>query len=234
VFIDEETVAANLCIFIVEEARRAIDSRGVFTVGLSGGSAAKYLCQHLPDLKTDWSKWHVFFCDERHVQSDDPESTFGFYSRNLFSHVPISTDHIFTDNVDVPVEEAAVVYARKMKSVFGDVPVPKFDLLLLGMGPDGHTCSLFPGHELLEENKQWVAAVLDSPKPPAQRITMTFPVLLNARCAIFVACGVGKADMVKRVIEGTDDPPLPAARVKPHDGQVVWFLDEPAANKLAH
>jgi 6-phosphogluconolactonase len=232
VFSSEAEVSKNLCDLVISKADVAIKQRGVFTIGVSGGSAAKFLCDGLSQATTDWSKWRVFFCDERHVPFTDPECTYSFYKANLLAKVSLSEEHIFPLKPELSVEEAADDYERKLRSVFTDEGLPRFDILVLGMGPDGHTCSLFPDHPLLQETKRIAAPISDSPKPPPQRVTLTFPVINNSACAVFASCGAGKADIVQQVLEDTLSIPLPAARVRPTNGEVIWLLDQGAAAKL--
>lgn len=129
----------------------------------------------------DFQKWRFFFCDERVVPFDHPESTFGAF-RALIPTVPGLNEAFFvTINPQLPLEECERDYALKMKQFFMTRKVPDLDICVLGMGPDGHTCSLFPNHELLLESKKWVASIADSPKPPPQRVTFTLPVLNAAK-----------------------------------------------------
>ena len=146
-----------------------VDKDAVITIGLSGGSLPKFLAAGMKSEQgkgLDWTKVKFFFCDERMVPIEDPESTLGLYL-NLFKDTDIKREQFIPVSVDMDVEEAAKDYETKLKVLMGADPNP--DLLLLGMGPDGHTCSLFPGHPLLDETDKIVASIKDSPKPPPQR-----------------------------------------------------------------
>ncbi|XP_062597489.1 6-phosphogluconolactonase-like [Saccostrea cucullata] len=229
----ETEVSIKLCDLVIDKANSAIQRDGKFTVGLSGGSLAKFLCNGLPGRQTDWSKWQVFFCDERHVPYTDPECTYTIYKSKLVDNGgPLPGENIFPINPDISVEDAAKEYKAKILGVFGGGDTPRFHLLLLGMGPDGHTCSLFPNHPLLQVTDEIIASISDSPKPPPSRVTMTFPLINNCECAIFASCGAGKADIVKKVLESDSGDPLPAARVRPTNGELIWLLDKAAASQL--
>ncbi|KAL5012948.1 hypothetical protein ScPMuIL_011499 [Solemya velum] len=228
----DESLACKLGDHIHEKAEDAIAQRGVFRLGVSGGSLVKVLSKGLPKHTADWAKWKVFFCDERHVPYTDKECTYGDYKANLLTAVAIPENNLYPIQPDITVEEAAVEYEKKIKEEFAGSDLPRFDILLLGMGPDGHTCSLFPDHKLLNEKDKLIAPISDSPKPPPSRVTMTLPLLNNAACAVFVACGASKAEILKRVLEGNDANPLPAARIKPTNGELIWMVDEAAAKLL--
>lgn len=219
---------------VASRAEKAVSSNGRFTLGLSGGSLVSMLSKELPALPNlDCSKWIVGFCDERVVTFDDPESTYGLYKNQLFPKVNIPDSGVLAINPCLPVKECAEDYTRKLKEIFPEEKTPVFDMLLLGMGPDGHTCSLFPEHPLLEEIEKIVAPISDSPKPPPQRVTMTLPVVNSARCVVFVSTGGSKAPVLKQVLEGGGGPqPLPAARVVPTQGDLFWLIDDPAAAQL--
>ncbi|VDI23345.1 6-phosphogluconolactonase [Mytilus galloprovincialis] len=228
----DKEVSKDLCQFVIDKATSSIQERGTFTVGVSGGSLVKYLCNGLPSSTTDWTKWRIFFCDERHVPYDNSECTYTLYKTGLVDKVGMPPENIFPINPDLSVEDAADDYEKKIRLVFPETDIPRFDLLLLGMGPDGHTCSLFPGHQLLEEKTRIIAPISDSPKPPPARVTMTYPIINNCSCAVFASCGEGKGDIVQRVLEGKEEVLLPAARVRPTNGDVIWYLDKGAASKL--
>ena len=161
----------------------------------------------------------------------------GLYKK-LLAETPIKVDQQFIEvAVNLDVESAAVDYEDKLKSLMmmdrkeHQHEPPRIDLLLLGMGPDGHTCSLFPGHDLLNEKEKLVAAIKDSPKPPPERITLTLPVLNNAKAVAFVSTGEGKKEMIKNILKDQNES-FPATRVNPKDGELFWIIDKPAASML--
>ncbi|KAM9214390.1 6-phosphogluconolactonase [Leptosomus discolor] len=217
-------------------AERAAGAGGSFSLGLSGGSLVGILARDLPPALAAAPaappRWLVAFCDERLVPPEHPDSTAGAYKAQLLPRLPGPGPRVLALTPGLPPAAAAADYAEQLRQAFPGEDVPVFDLLVLGVGPDGHTCSLFPGHPLLQEKEKIVAAITDSPKPPPERITLTLPVLNAARMVAFVATGEGKAAVIKRILEGDEENPLPAARVRPRSGQLRWFLDEAAAQEL--
>ena len=179
----------------------------------------------------------MFYADERVVPLDHPDSNHKLCTDTLFSKVPIPTENIHPIDVSLldDLEELSDSYEKELIREFAQKDAarfPVFDLILLGMGPDGHTCSLFPGHELLAEEDRWIAYLEDSPKPPPKRITLTYPVLNHAARVVFVAAGEGKADVLSQVLDNPEAG-LPASRVKPaYPGSVYWFIDQAAGSKL--
>lgn len=151
----------------------------------------------MPTISTEWSKWRIFFCDERYVPFDSADSTFGTYQRDLLPFVNgLKEDQFVNIDSSLPLEKCAEDYEKKVLDEFhGKTPI--FDLLLLGMGPDGHTCSLFPGHKLLKENTKLIAPIDDSPKPPPKRVTMTLPLIKNSKCNIYAMSGASKKEMAE-------------------------------------
>ncbi|XP_068277793.1 6-phosphogluconolactonase isoform X2 [Nyctibius grandis] len=184
--------------------RAAATGSGRFSLGLSGGSLVGILSRDLPAAiaaagPAAPSRWLVAFCDERLVPPEHPESTAGAYAAQLLPQLPAPGPRVLAPATGLPPAAAAADYAAQLRQAFPGEDVPVFDLLVLGLGPDGHTCSLFPGHPLLQEKEKTVAAITDSPKPPPERITLTLPVLNAARMVVFVATGEGKAAVLKEV-----------------------------------
>ena len=212
---------------------QAIAERGRFAVAVSGGSLPKLLFPPLVSeplhSQIDWSKWLVFWADERCVPLTDPDSNYRLTREYLFNYVDIPPSQIVPINDTLGPAAAATDYQNKLTQVFAQLP--RFDLILLGMGEDGHTASLFPSHPLLREKKLWVAPIFDSPKPPPERITLTLPVLNHARQVMFMTTGTSKVKALSTIIKGNSK--LPAELVQPTNGELYWFVDDTAAAGLA-
>lgn len=231
-FSSEGNLQREVCSLIAQKSSEAIKNHGFFAVGFSGGSFPKIVCPGLPSLQIDFSKWRIFFCDERYVALTDADSNYLGVKQHLLDKLSVAPEQILTINHDIPLDEAAKEYESRLVGWYPGDGVPSLDMLLLGMGPDGHTCSLFPGHPLLQENSRLVAPISDSPKPPPCRITLTYPIINASKCVAFVSTGSGKASVLQQVLEGNAKEPLPAAKVKPTNGELHWFLDDAAASLL--
>ncbi|KAH8283591.1 hypothetical protein KR018_008692 [Drosophila ironensis] len=198
-----------------------------FIVGLSGGSMIKLFTKALTECDLDTSTWMFFLCDERHVPVNSPDSNYGAYHAEWKkSHPHIRETQLFAMDTSRKLESCAADYEESIRT---EVPavndIPQFDLLLLGMGPDGHTCSLFPDDtEALNENSRLVIPIRNSPKPPAKRISFSLPLINNTRDVIFVITGIEKADTVKDVFASVIQE-YPAALVDPVDGNITLLVD---------
>jgi 6-phosphogluconolactonase len=228
VFGDSSELGPQLCSYIEQAADLTIAEHGRFVVAVSGGSMTTLLARHLPTIKTDWTRWHVFLADERVIAHDDPECTCTVYKRDVFRSLVPEGQIYGVDDPSAPLKEVVDNYTKAFGAVKMDMAP---DLVLLGMGPDGHTASLFPGHASLESSDAFVG-IADSPKPPPQRISMTFKTLNSAASAVFIVTGKGKAKTVARVLSEVPDKSLPAANVNPTNGMLVWYLDNGAASLL--
>lgn len=217
-------------------ARSNIDQRGRFVVALSGGSTPRGMHRLLAgpsaQIEIPWEQTHVFWVDERCLPAGDPESNLGSAWRDLLQYLPLPRENIHFVRGDFPPEEAADEYQMELTQFFqlGEGEFPLFDLIFLGMGKDGHTASLFPDASTLREESSMVVAVKGG-TPNVSRITLTYPVLNRARRIVFLVAGREKAETVKALLEGAR-PELPAARINPFHGEVIWLLDQDAAALL--
>lgn len=238
-------LSTDLADYIAELSEVSVKERGVFAIALSGGSLIDLmgkLCEAPYNKTVDWAKWYIFWADERVVAKNHSDSNYKLAKDGLLSKVPVVPSHVHSINDTVTAEEAADEYGFAIRqlvktrviSVSDTSDCPKFDLILLGMGSDGHVASLFPNHSVLEEKDEWVTFITDSPKPPPERITFTLPVINSASNVAVVITGGNKAEAVHLAIDdvGPDCPSLPARMVQPTKGKLVWFIDKPAALKL--
>jgi len=235
---DEIVVLSDVAAVADEAARRfsalaaeAAGARGRFSAALSGGSTPGALFRRLAGepyrSETPWSQVHLFWSDERCVPPDDPESNYRLAGSALLSHVPIVADQVHRIRGEMAPERAAQVYELALQDFFCG-PLARFDLVLLGLGEDGHIASLFPGSAaLLERERLAVAVEAHYQDRPAQRVTLTLPAINSAREILILVTGRAKAEIVQAVLEGPDTG-LPAQLVRPTAGQVTWLLDDEA------
>lgn len=236
VFEDLETLTRAAAAEIARAAASAVAERGFFALALSGGSTPRPLYRLLASDpyhdRLPWSAIHLFWGDERHVPPDHPESNYRMAREAMIDHAPVPPGNVHRVAAEDPdARRAAVAYESELRSFFGLAPGerPVFDLLLLGIGPDGHTASLFPGSPAVNERDHLVAA----PWVEAQRsfrITLTPPVLNHGRLALFLVSGEDKADALQAVIEGQREPDRYPAQVV--EGNRLWMVDRAAASRL--
>jgi 6-phosphogluconolactonase len=210
--------------FIAAEARNAIASRGLFRLSLAGGSTPSVVYAELARIADlPWNKIQVTFGDERCVPPEDAQSNFKMAKESLFDVVEIPEGNIFRVRGEIDPEEAALEYEQKLAAVASRLGETRYvhDLVLLGLGPDGHTASLFPGSPSLEESTRNVIPTI-GPKPPPQRITMTLPLLNAARHIAFMVDDNSKKDVIDEILSGRSR--YPAAAIQPDAGQVTWLI----------
>ena len=213
----------------------AVQTRGRCTVALSGGSSPRGVYQLLgaPAFRTRvrWNEIHFFWGDERHVPPDHPDSNYRMAVEAMLSRVPIPPANVHRVRSELPdAERAAHEYDETIRACVDGEPLPRFDVIHLGIGTDGHTASLFPGSAALEERERLCVANWIE-KLGGHRITLTLPVLNAARAVVFIATGVGKASIVQQVFQDPEASPLPAQLVRPADGELSWMLDRAAAGE---
>lgn len=223
---DPAALAREAADRFVALARSAIAAHGRFTVALSGGSTPQLLYEQLITRSIAWASVHVFWGDERCVPPEHPDSNYGLAQRALLSHVDIPTQNVHRLHGELDPVQAAQHYTAELRAVFGTQP--RFDLILLGLGTDAHTASLFPGTAAVHEQQRWVVAN-DVDKLQTKRLTLTPPIINDAANVIFLIAGSDKAAALQSVWHGPRDPDrFPAQSVMPTSGRLIWLVDQAA------
>lgn len=235
VFPDQQSLADGASEFIVQCAAQAVAERGRFVVALAGGSTPRPTYARLAGAdnkdRIAWGKTHVWFGDERCVPPDDARSNYRMAREALLDHValPPANTHRILGEMDPA--QAALVYEQEMQRFFRVATLPRFDLILLGMGDNGHTASLFPGTAVLREATRWVAPQYVEVMS-TWRVTFTAPLINGARAVAFLVAGAGKADMLWNVLHGQYQPDVwPSQLIQPPAGELHWLVDAAAAVK---
>jgi 6-phosphogluconolactonase len=236
-----DELAHSLRAYVLDAQNSALSRHQVFRVAVSGGSLPKVLGQALlketnGEGQVQLDKWEIFFADERAVPLDHEDSNYKLVKEEILDKAPEEVGKPKVFPIDVKylddVQELADQYEKTLVGVFAardSVRLPMFDLLLLGCGPDGHTCSLFPGSPLLRESEAWVLPISDSPKPPPKRITLSLPVATHGIKIGFVATGGGKKDIMKQIFDTDEGRQLPCGLINSQaQERVSWFVDYPA------
>jgi 6-phosphogluconolactonase len=235
IFDTPEQVAQAAAERFVGYSSASIREHESFAVALAGGStprrAYELLAANEFKSRVDWSRVHLFFGDERMVPPDSPESNYHMIQEALLTRITIPAANVHRIRGEVDATESAASYQAELKSFFGAVDWPSFDLVWLGMGADGHTASLFPGSDALQEETRWVTETTQ-PQTGQDRITLTFPVFNHAARVTFLVTGKEKAATLARVLRsGAADEELPARNIRPINGMLEWLVDRAAASK---
>ena len=229
---DLDTLSVAAAHFFVTECNRCIQENGKFVVALSGGNTPKKLYELLASppftRNIPWRRVFLFWSDERFVPHSDADSNYRMVKESLLKGIDIPAKNVFPVPVNGPPEKAALQYETRIRNFFKGTS-PTFDFLLLGVGREGHTASLFPGSELLNERRRWVKEVW-VPQKQTHRITFTLPIINKARQILFLVSGREKATVMSKVLANkTTRNLLPVQMVHPTKGNTMWMLDEEAA-----
>lgn len=236
---DAPALARALAQTIRDELTEAVRTRGQAFVALAGGNTPRDAYALLANdsrlrAPIPWTRMHFFWSDERSVGPDDPESNYKMAMDTLLAKMPVNNMRVYRmEGEDPDIEVAAKRYEAKMRGAFSmtNRTVPRFDLVLLGVGEDGHTASLFPGTTALDETSRWcVANYVEAIN--RSRLTLTLPVINHANCVVICAQGEKKADIVRRIMTENTEPKLPVQRVEPKRGHLIWLLDQAAASRI--
>lgn len=234
IFSDLDGISNEAVKIFVNLSKECIASKGRFVAALSGGSTPKRLYELLASDKyrgnVEWDRVHFFWADERCAPKESEESNFRLAFENLLSKVPVSAENIHRIKGEDGPEKGARGYEEHIKRFFGISVLPVFDLIILGIGEDGHTASLFPGAPSLDEK---IRLALPIYTENGNRITLTLPVLNNAKRILFLVSGQSKADVLKDILENTEKrKKYPAGLINPAHGDITWLVDRDAAGRL--
>lgn len=234
IYRDIESLSHEAAREIVYLVNTIVAEKGSFTIALSGGRTPAVLYQLMAgkySSQIPWDKVHIFWVDERYVPAGHADSNFAMASKMLISHINIPAQNIHPVPAELkPIERAAGAYEQMLKNFFRESPFPCLDLILLGVGGDGHTASLFPGDSAIREMRRLVVPVIAPANyPPRDRITLTLPVINSADNVFFIAAGSEKGKVIRSILEDRKiaERFYPAAMVQPK-GRIVWFLDNKA------
>ncbi len=246
IFINKELLATAAVALFVGYAQKHIAETGRFTCVLAGGTTPRSVYELLGKSangnQVDWQHTYLFWGDERAVRPDHQDSNYHMVERSLLNHVSIPAENIFRMRGEIDPMEAARQYESKILQFYSRMisssiadnlqeKTPIFDLVLLGIGTDGHTASLFPGSAALREQERLVVAVNHNQPPPplVDRLTMTYRLLNHAKQIVFLVSGTGKANVLSQILGDEPNLDLPAARIRPAKGNLLWLLDSDAA-----
>jgi 6-phosphogluconolactonase len=237
---DSQACAEAAAEFVLEVGKEAVRANGRFRIALSGGTTPETLYRALTSPavadRFDWSRTTFFFSDERCVPPDDPRSNYALAKKILFTPLNIMPSQVYRmAGESGDPQAAAYEYEQQLRlaTKTSSSAQPSLDLILLGLGEDGHTASLFPGATILRDHQRMIAAT-QSPKDPPNRMTMTLAAINRASVILFLVTGAGKAGVVRAILDPRTETErqLPAAMVSPEEGRLIWFLDQAAAAEL--